>query len=138
MIMNLRYIALLDVHNKSTQNVIWAQEFNDYVKTWKYCANSLVPYRCKWRVHQSLCLSVRPKCFPDFFPQCVQLLRWNFVHGFISMTYRSTSKMVSIDQFLKELCPLNLTILRNFRVFHSFILSAYRYSFDIWYIAWPY
>jgi hypothetical protein len=58
--------------------------------------------------------------FPDFFPRCVQLLHWNFVHGFISMTYRSSSKMVAIDQFVEELCPLDLAILRDFTVFLTF------------------
>jgi hypothetical protein len=38
--------------------------------------------------------------------------------------------MVAIDQFLEELCPLN-----EKSVFQTFFLSAYRYSFDIWYIA---
>ena len=37
------------------------------------------------------------------------------------------------DQFLGELCPL-----RDFTVFRTFFLFAYRYSFDIWYIALPY
>jgi hypothetical protein len=41
--------------------------------------------------------------------------------------------MVVIDQFLEELCPL-----RDFTVFRTFFLSAYRYSFDIWYTALPY
>jgi hypothetical protein len=67
------------------------------------------------------------------FPLCAQLLHWNFVHSFISMTYRSSSKVVAIDQFLEELCPL-----RDFTVFRAFFLSAYIYSFDIWYIALPY
>jgi hypothetical protein len=40
---------------------------------------------------------------------------------------------VAIDQFLEELCPL-----KDFTVFWTFFLSAYRYSFDIWYIAFPY
>jgi hypothetical protein len=40
--------------------------------------------------------------------------------------------MVAIDQYLEELCPLrDITLLRTFS------LSAYRYSFDIWYIALP-
>jgi hypothetical protein len=29
--------------------------------------------------------STRPQCFPDFFLLCMQLLHWNFVHGFIQM-----------------------------------------------------
>jgi hypothetical protein len=41
--------------------------------------------------------------------------------------------MVAINQFLEELSPL-----RDFTVPDFFSLSAYRYSFDIWYIALPY
>jgi hypothetical protein len=42
--------------------------------------------------------------------------------------------MVAIDQFLEELCPLmDFTVSRTF-----FYLSAYRYSFHIWFIALPY
>jgi hypothetical protein len=41
--------------------------------------------------------------------------------------------MVAIDQFLEELCPL-----RNLQFSALFFLSAYRYLFDIWYIALPY
>jgi hypothetical protein len=54
------------------------------------------------------------------------------------MTYRSNLKIVAINQFLEELCPLNLVILWDFTVFHIFVLSAYRYSFSIWYVALPY
>jgi hypothetical protein len=56
--------------------------------------------------------------FPGFFPQCVQLLHWNFVHGFISMTYRSASKMVANDQYLEELCPLERS---HFKGFYSLL-----------------
>jgi hypothetical protein len=65
-------------------------------------------------------LSVRPQSFPDFCPQCTQLLHFNVVHGFISVTYRSSSKMVAIDQFLDDLCPMNFAILRHFTVFLTF------------------
>jgi hypothetical protein len=41
--------------------------------------------------------------------------------------------MVAIDQFLEELCLLNEKL-----VVWTFFLSAYRYSFYIWYIASPY
>jgi hypothetical protein len=34
---------------------------------------------------------------------------------FIAMTYRSSSKMIAINQFLEELCPLNkLSVFRTF------------------------
>jgi hypothetical protein len=70
-----------------------------------------------------------------FFRQCVQLLHWNFVHGFISMTYRSSSKMVTIDRLLEELCLLNFTILRGFRVFRTFIGNVCSYSIETLYMA---
>jgi hypothetical protein len=41
--------------------------------------------------------------------------------------------MVAINQFLEELRPLG-----DFTIFRTFFLPAYRYSFDIWYIALPY
>jgi hypothetical protein len=41
--------------------------------------------------------------------------------------------MIAIDQYLEELCPL-----KEFYSFLDFFLSAYRYSFDIRYIALPY
>jgi hypothetical protein len=41
--------------------------------------------------------------------------------------------MVAIDRFLEELRPLG-----DFTVFRTFFSSAYRYSFNIWYIALPY
>jgi hypothetical protein len=37
------------------------------------------------------------------------------------MTYRSSSKMVTIDQFLEELCPLNLAIFEGFYSFPDYI-----------------
>jgi hypothetical protein len=41
--------------------------------------------------------------------------------------------MDAIEQFLEESCPL-----RDCTVFRTFSLSAYKYSFDNWYIALPY
>jgi hypothetical protein len=73
--------------------------------------------------------------FPDLFLQCLQLLHWNFVHGFISMTYRSSSKMDAIDQSLKELCPLNLAILRDFAVFRTFFRNVYSYCIETFFVA---
>jgi hypothetical protein len=66
------------------------------------------------------------------------------------MTYRSSLKMVAIDQFLDELCPLNLIILRDFTVFrtslclqifiwylvHCFAISRYRSSWSFVSIHW--
>jgi hypothetical protein len=55
----------------------------------------------------------------------------------ISITYRSSSKMVAIDQFLEELCPLNLTILMDFIVFLTFFPNVCSYCIEILYMALP-
>jgi hypothetical protein len=89
----------------------------------------------------SVCLSVHKLSFPDFFPLCAQLLHWNFVHGFICMTYRSSSKMVAIAQFLEELCPLILQFsglfsLSAYRLVHCFAIPRYRSSLSLFSIHW--
>jgi hypothetical protein len=58
----------------------------------------------------------------------LKLCTWLYIY-----ILQISSKMVAIDQFLEELCPLNKK-----SIFRTFFLFAYRYSFDIWYIALPY
>ena len=53
--------------------------------------------------------SVRPglrpsACFPHFSPTYFDILSWNFAHDFVLMYYRSSSTVVTLRQFLKELC----------------------------------
>jgi hypothetical protein len=81
--------------------------------TWFYIYDLQIKLKdgCYWPIFgrvMPLELSYCKKFFSflDFFPQCVQLLYWSFVHGLISMTYRSISKMVAINQFLylPQLC----------------------------------
>ena len=55
------------------------------------------------------CPSVRPSGspsarFPHFSPKCFDILSWNFAHDFVLMYYRSSSSVVTLRQFLKELC----------------------------------
>jgi hypothetical protein len=83
----------------------------------------------------AVCLSVRPQSFPNFFQQCVQLLHWNFVSGFISRTYRSSSKMVAIDQLLEELCSINLPIFEGFYSFTNFFRNVSSYCIETLYVA---
>jgi hypothetical protein len=68
--------------------------------------------------------------FPDFFAMCaaiaLKLCTW---------TYKSSSKMDTITQFLEELCPLNLAILGGFIVFRTFFRSVYKYCIEILYMA---
>ena len=42
--------------------------------------------------------------FPHFSPTCFDILSWNFAHDFVLMYYRSSSTVVTLRQFLKELC----------------------------------
>jgi hypothetical protein len=46
--------------------------------------------------------------------------------------------MVAIDQSLEKVMPIELGHFKGFYSFLHFFLSAYRYVFDIWYIALPY
>ena len=42
--------------------------------------------------------------FPHFSPTCFDILSWNFAHDFVLMYYISSSTVVTLRQFLKELC----------------------------------
>ena len=42
--------------------------------------------------------------FPHFSPTCFDTLSWNFAHDFVLMYYRSSLTVVTLHQFLKELC----------------------------------
>ena len=41
--------------------------------------------------------------FPHFSHTCFDILSWNFAHDFVLMYYRSSSSVVTLPQFLKEL-----------------------------------
>ena len=42
--------------------------------------------------------------FPHYSPTCFDILSWNFAHDFNLMYYRSSLTVVTLRQFLKELC----------------------------------
>ena len=42
--------------------------------------------------------------FPHFSPTCFDILSWNFAHDFVWMYYRSSSTVVTLRPYLKELC----------------------------------
>ena len=42
--------------------------------------------------------------FPHFPPTCFDILSWNFAHDFVLMYYRSSLSVITLRQFLKELC----------------------------------
>ena len=47
-----------------------------------------------WEIHS----------FPHFSPTWFYILSWNFVNDFVLMYYRASSSVISLRQFLKELC----------------------------------
>ena len=56
--------------------------------------------------------------FPHFSRSCSDILSWNFAYDFVLMYYRSSSSVITLCQFLKELCLfLNLEY-RKCAVFH--------------------
>ena len=69
--------------------------------------------------------------FLQFSPSCFDILSWNCAYDFILMYYRSSLSVVTLCQFLKELCLfLNLEY-RKCAVFHTFLLHASTYWAEI-------
>ena len=59
--------------------------------------------------YYGMVMSVRPSGspsarFPHFSHSCFDILSWNFAHDYVLMYYRSSSSVVTLRQFLKELC----------------------------------
>jgi hypothetical protein len=76
--------------------------------------------------------------FLDFFSLCLQVSFWYLVHCFDIVRYRSSLILVLIHWFFTKLWPLDLEKTTNYQFSALFFRSAYRYSFDIWYIALQY
>ena len=56
-------------------------------------------------VRLSVCPSGSPSSrFPHFSHTCFDILSWNFAHDFVLMYYRSSLSVLTLRQFLKELC----------------------------------
>ena len=56
-------------------------------------------------VHPTLRPSGSPSArFPHFSHTCFDILSWNFAHHFVLTYYRSSSSIITLHQFLKELC----------------------------------
>ena len=69
--------------------------------------------------------------FPHFSPTCLDILSWNFAHDFVLMYYRSSSSVITLRQFLKELCLFVNLVLRKYTVFRTFLLHALTYWAEI-------
>ena len=77
---------------------------------------------------KELCLFVdleyRKYSFLYFSPTCFDILSWNFAHDFVLMHYRARLSVVTLRQFLKELCLFVNLEYRKYTVFRSFLLHA--------------
>ena len=69
--------------------------------------------------------------FPHFYPTCFDILSWNFAHDFVLMYYRSSSSVVILRKFLKELCLFVNLEYRKCAVFRTFLLHALTYWAEI-------
>ena len=88
-------------------------------------------------VRVSVRVSVRPAVrspsarFPHFSPTCFDILSWNFAHDFVLIYYRSSLSVITLRQFLKELCLFVNLEYRKYTVFRSFLLHALTYWAEI-------
>ena len=69
--------------------------------------------------------------FPHFSPTCFDILSWNFAHEFLFMYYRSSLSVITLREFLKELCLVVNLEYRKYTVFRSFLLHALTYWAEI-------
>ena len=58
---------------------------------------------------------------------CCDILSWNFANDFVLMYYRSSSCVVTLRQFWKELCLFVNLEYRKCAVFRTFLLHALTY-----------
>ena len=69
--------------------------------------------------------------FPHFSLTCFDLLSWNFAYDFVLLYYRSSSSVVYLRQFFKELCPFWNLEYYKYEVFRNFLLHALTYWGEI-------
>ena len=83
-------------------------------------------------VHPSVRPSGSPSArFPHFSPTCFDISSWNFAHDFVLMYYRSSLSVITLRQFLKELCLFVNLEYRKCAVFCTFLLHALSYWAEI-------
>ena len=88
------------------------------------------------QILKELCLFVNLEyrkyaVFPHFSPSYLDILSGNFAYYFVLMNYRSSSSVVTLRQFLKELCLFMNLEYRKCEVFRTFLLHALRYWAEI-------
>ena len=105
---------------------------HDFVLIYYRASLSVVTLR---QFLKELCFFVdlvyRKYSFPHFSPTCFDILSWNFAHDFVLMCYRSSLSVITLHQFLKELCLFWNLEYRKYTVFCSFLLYALTYWAEI-------
>ena len=86
----------------------------------------------------SVRLFVRHTHFPHFSPTCLDILSWNFAYDFLLQYYRSSSSVINLRQFLKELCPFWNLEYRKYTVFRTFLLHSLTYWAEIFHMTFFY
>ena len=74
---------------------------------------------------------LRPPVFHTYLHTCFDILSWNFAHHFVLLYYRSSSSVVTLRQFLKELCLFWNLEYWKYTVFRSFLWHALTYRAGI-------
>ena len=77
-----------------------------------------------------------PARFSHFSPTCFDILSWNCAHDFVLMYYGSSASVVTLRQFLKELCLFVNSEYRKCAVFPHFSpvcfdILSWNFAFDI-------
>ena len=70
--------------------------------------------------------------FPHFSPTCFDTLSWNFAHDFVLMYYRSSSTVITLRHFFKELCLLHCYIYKYTYYANDFYTPVFRRDV-LWY-----
>ena len=79
-----------------------------------------------------------PARFSHFSPTCFDILSWNCAHDFVLMYYRSSASVVTLRQFLKELCLFVNSEYRKCAVFRAFPLYALTYWAELLHLIYMY
>ena len=110
-----------------------------YFQTKELCHYQLLYARLQTgRIMVWWCPSVRPSAlFLHFSHTCFDIMSWNFAHDFVLMYYRSRLSVVTLCQFLKELCrptlrPSVRVSVRPFSALFSYMLWHTELKFCTW------
>ena len=93
------------------------------------CVNFWRSYASLWTLRPSIYSpSGSPSaCFQHFSHTCLDILSWNFAHDFVLMYYRWNLSVVTLRQFLKELCLfVNLE--------YMYVQFSALFSYMLWHI----